>query len=113
VLTLVDDRKHRGNLASIATVFAELVGNAIVWKRALEGFDMTESQVVNEWVAQAEIRKQRQLLLRLLNKRFPGEIPSDVTKLLNEQESSELLNYWFDAAASATTFAEFMAVLKQ
>ena len=74
---------------------------------------MTESQVVNEWIAEAELRKEQQLLLRALNRRFPGAVPSDVTTLINEQESSVLLNHWFDVAVSVATFDEFLTVLKQ
>ena len=109
----VDNRSTRGNLAVVALVFAELAGRAMIWKRALEDFDMTESQVVNEWISKGELRKERQLLLRLLNKRFPGAVPPEVAKLISEQESLDLLNHWFDAAASAVTYDEFFAVLKR
>ncbi|MFO0824625.1 MAG: hypothetical protein U0792_16155 [Gemmataceae bacterium] len=117
VSSRVADRVTRGNLAGIALIFAELAGHGIAWKRALEGFDMTESQVVNEWLTQGEtqgkLRERREVLVRVLNKRFPGVVPPEVTKLINEQESFDLLRHWFDAALDATAFADFMAVLKQ
>lgn len=109
----VQDRIRRNDLALVALVFAELAGRRIVWKRALEDFDMTESQVVNELIEKMELRKEQQLLLRLLNKRFPGAVPAGITKLVNEQEDLDLLNHWFDAAASAATFDQFMAAPKQ
>ena len=72
VAQVVPDRRVRGNLAGIALVFAELVGRRVGWKRGLEGFDMTESQVVNEWISQGEARgrlqQQRQNVLKLLGK---------------------------------------------
>lgn len=117
VTARVGDRSTRGNIAVVALVFAELAGRAIIWNRALEDFDMTESQVVNDWIskgeAKGELRKEQQLLLRLLNKRFPGAVPPEVAKLISEQESLDLLNHWFDAAASAVTYDEFFAVLKR
>jgi hypothetical protein len=117
VAQVVADRRVRGNLAGIARVFAELVGRRIEWNRGLEGFDMTESQVVNEWISQGEAKgkliKQRQNLLKLLSKRFPGAVPDDVVRLVNEQESLDLLDHWFDAAAEAYTFQQFMDVLKR
>jgi hypothetical protein len=117
VTTLGNELYRPGAFASVAAIFAELAGTAIVWKRALEGFDMTESKVVNEWIAQGETRatrKERQgALLRPLNRRFPGTVPTEVTKLINEQESLDLLTYWFDAAVDAKAFEDFMAVLKQ
>ena len=109
----VKDRVRRGDLAVVALVFAELAGRSIVWKRALEDFDMTESQVVNEWISRAELRKEQQLVVRLLNTRFPGKASAEVTKLISEQESADLLNHWFDTAASVPTFDEFLKVLKQ
>jgi len=78
---------------------------------------MTESQVVNEWISQGEAKGQlterRHNLLKLLNKRFPGAVPDDVTRLINEQESLGVLGDWFDAAAGAYTFQQFMDVLKK
>ena len=49
----------------------------------------------------------------MLNKRFPGAVPTDVTKLINEQESLDLLKYWIDAVVDVDTFEGFMTVLKQ
>lgn len=117
VTARVGNRSDLNNLAGIALVFAELAGRGIVWKRGLEGSGMTESAIVNEWMSQGEargvLRNERQLLLRALNKRFPGAVPAEVTKLVNEQDSLDLLNHWFDTAVSATTFDEFLAVLKR
>jgi hypothetical protein len=113
----VENRTRRGDLAEVALVFAELAGRRIAWNRALEDFDMLESQVVQEWVAKGAARgalkDRRELLLRALNKRFPGVVPADVTKLINEQESLDLLGTWFDATMDANTFDDFMAVLKK
>jgi hypothetical protein len=69
--------------------------------------ELTESQVVNEWISQGEARgrlaERRQSVVRLLTKRFPGAVPYDVIRLINEQESLELLDDWFDTAADYTT----------
>jgi len=117
VAQVVPDRRTRGNLAGIALVFAELASRRVEWHRGLEGFEMTESQVVNEWISQGEAKGQlterRHNLLKLLNKRFPGAVPDDVTRLINEQESLGVLGDWFDAAAGAYTFQQFMDVLKK
>ena len=117
VAQVVPDRRTRGNLAGIALVFAELLGRRVEWDRGLEGFEMTESQVVNEWISQGEARgklaERRQNLLKLLAKRFPGAAPDDVVRLINEQESLDVLGHWFDAAAEAYTFQQFLDVLKR
>ncbi|WP_143393071.1 hypothetical protein [Fimbriiglobus ruber] len=77
---------------------------------------MTESQVVNEWISRGEARGRlvgrRQSLLRLLTKRFSGAVPDEVVRFINEQESPEVLDHWFDAAVEVYTFPQFLAVLK-
>jgi hypothetical protein len=117
VTALVSDSRMRSNLAGIAMVFADLAGRVQDWKRGLEGWEMTESQVVNEWTSQAEARgelkRSRKNLLELLEGRFPGLIPAEVVKLINEQESQELLDDWFRAGVRAFTFEQFLAVLKR
>ncbi len=116
VAACVSNRRDRGNLAGIAMVFAELAGRVPVWRHGLEGFEMTESQVVNEWILQGEVRgtlaRQRQNLLETLEVRFPGEVSVEIVQLINQQESLPLLSDWFRAALRASTFAQFLAGLK-
>lgn len=117
VTQVVPDRRTRGNLAGIAFVFAELVGRRAEWVRGLEGLEMTESQVVNEWMSQGEARGRlaegRRSLLDLLEGRFPGAVPSDVVRMIQQQESLELLHDWFKVAVRAYSFEQFLAVLKK
>lgn len=113
----VSDRRTRGDLAGIARVFAELVGRGVEWLRGLEGFEMTESQVVNEWISQGEAKgrlvERRMTPLELLETRFPGLVPDEVVRLINGQESMPLLRDWFNAASKAYSFAQFLAVLRR
>jgi hypothetical protein len=118
VVQVVADRRVRGNLAGIALVFAELAGRRIEWQRGLEGFEMTESQVVNEWISQGEaratLRERRQSLLEALEGRFPGAVPAEVVRLIQQQDSLELLHDWFKVAVRAsTTLEQFLDVLKK
>jgi hypothetical protein len=63
--------------------------------------------------ARGKLAERRQNLLKLLAKRFPGAVPDDVVRLVNEQESLDVLGHWFDDAAEAYTFQQFMDVLKR
>ncbi len=117
VSATVEDCPARGNLAGVALVFAELAGRVPGWTRGLKGFEMTESQVVNEWIsqgmAQGELRRQRQNLLEVLSVRFPGATPEEVVRLIDQQESLGLLDDWFRASLRADTFEQFLDVLKR
>jgi hypothetical protein len=113
----VEDRRMRSNLVGIALVFAGLAGRLPAWKRVLEGIEMTESEVVNEWISQGEVRGKlairRQDLLETLQERFPNEVPEEVLRLIKAQESLELLHHWFRAAIRADTFDKFLDILKR
>jgi hypothetical protein len=117
VVGAVPDRRVRGNLASISLVFAELAGCRPEWMRGLEGFEMTESQVVKEWVSKGEakgrLENQRKNLLELLEGKFPGAVPNEVVQLIQQQDSFELLSHWFKAAVHADTFEQLLEVLKK
>ena len=112
----VTDRTIRANLVGVALVFAELSGRFLAWERGLEGWEMTESQVVNRWIGQGEAKGKllmaRQALLEALELRFPGAVPSDVTKLIDQQTDLELLRTWFRGALRVYSFDHFMDVLK-
>jgi hypothetical protein len=98
-------------------VFAELAGRLPAWERGLEGFKMTESQVVNGWIRQGEakgmLESSRENLLEALDGRFPGETTEELARLIKEQESLDLLKSWFRAAVRVPTFAQFLEVLRQ
>jgi hypothetical protein len=117
VTQVVAERRVRGDLAGIVMIFAELAGCRPAWQRGLEGFEMTESQVVKEWInqgrAQGNLERQRQDLLELLEGKFPGAVPNDVAQLIQQQDSQNLLHDWFKAAVRVATFEQFLAVLKK
>jgi hypothetical protein len=114
VLTaLVADRVQRGKLASIALIFAELAGCRLAWKRGLEGLDMTESIVVNEWIEAGEVKASRLKLIDVLEVRFPSALNRELRQTILEQDTLSLLNDWFRAALRAATYDDFLAVLRQ
>ena len=78
----------------------------------LKGIEMGESQVVREWVAEAEMEKTRALVIRAIQRRF-GPPPADVLDAVKAQPSLSLLETWFDAAVSSGSLEEFVAVLQR
>jgi hypothetical protein len=116
VLARVDNRSRRDDLVTIATIFAELIGTAPAWRKAMHNFGNTESPLVNEWINQGALegmtRSKRQYLLELLKEKFPGQMPTEIERLIQEQDSLDVLDHWFKQAIHATTFEEFLTVVK-
>jgi len=77
---------------------------------------MTESQVVNRWIAEAlekeRVQDARRFLLRLLQKRFPDQLPQEVVQTINSQPSLQLLEDWFDQATQVASMADFVRILR-
>jgi hypothetical protein len=106
---LESDQQVRLQYAGDALVFAELPGVWAEWQKALEGWNVRESQQVLEWQAEAEVRTRREVLLRLLEKRCKAPVPSDLAEAIQATQDMNLLLRWFDAAAEANTFDDFRA----
>jgi hypothetical protein len=94
VLQITPNRQVRGDLAAIALLFAELAKRRVPWVRGLEGFEMTE-------------------LIELLDGRFPGMLTGEVSRIIVEQESLGLLDDWFKEAVRASSFEQFLTILKR
>jgi hypothetical protein len=105
------DRKARADYAALALNFADLTRHLDRWKKALEGWNMRESTVVNEWKAEGKaegaIQTRRDDILRLLELKFPGQVPDEWMTAVESQADSKELSRWFDAVAVASSLAEF------
>lgn len=111
--------QRQGDLYQAASIFAERARNYREWERGLRGgLTVGESQYLNgvreRSRAEGDLRTKRKVTAELLAIKFPGQVTEEVSRLIAEQDSSmPLLDDWFRAAARATTFAEFLAVLQR
>jgi hypothetical protein len=71
------DAEVSSTLGAFALIFADLVKRSELWERALEGWDMQTSQVVDRWRAEGQLEARRDDLVALLEKRF-GSLPQDL-----------------------------------
>ena len=114
---VVSDRQMRDTLGSVAVVFANLAGRFLAWERGLEGWEMSDSIVVDRWIERAQANTKlevtRGFILQTLRHRFGEVIPGDVKETINAQPSSDMLQDWFTAALSASTIQEFIGVLRR
>jgi hypothetical protein len=112
VADLEPDHQVRLQYAAGAWLFAELPDVQVQWGRALEGWNVRESQLVLEWQAEARVENQRANVLRLLEKRCKGPVPSDLAQAVQAAQDMDLLLRWFDVAAEASSFDEFRAAMQ-
>jgi hypothetical protein len=105
----------RAAYRDLALVFAELSKELVNWQQALEGWQMLESQVINNWLRQGElkgvVKTRRADLLKLLAARLPGPVPEPVRLAIEGTNDPDTLDRWFDAALHAQTWAEFQAAM--
>jgi hypothetical protein len=106
------DSRLRAAYGSLALIFADLVGRLAEWRQALEGWNMTESQVVLEWLRAGEVAAKRADVLRLLQLRFAIPVPADITEQVKAASDLNQLSHWFDTAAQAPSLDAFRAAMK-
>ena len=107
--------ERRRDYAGLARVFAERAGCLPAWERALEGFDMWQSQVIKEWKDEGrkEGRQEGQreamqaALLQVLRRRFKEEPPQALAQLIQQTTNLETLSRWTDHAWEVASLEEF------
>jgi hypothetical protein len=101
------DAKRRADYGGLALVFAEAADRRPVWKEALRGWNMVESQQVLEWITEGEVKGLAESVLRLLALRFPPGAPADLTAQIRATTDAAQLRRWFDAAVAAASLEAF------
>jgi hypothetical protein len=119
------DARRRLEHGVLALTFAELAGCLAAWEKALEGWNMLESKVVNEWIAIGEKRGEARgeargkaqgradALLSLLEFRFGSPLPEEIHRLIAEQTDPGILQQWFTLALPASDLDQWRASLQQ
>jgi hypothetical protein len=116
------DSRKKANFASLALVFAEAAERKPIWEKALEGWNVIESEVVKEWqaVARAEgVAKGRAegraegrvegaaaLVIAVLEGKF-GKVPSEVEAAVRGCSDLSKLQAWATHAVNTSTLEAF------
>ncbi|WP_439631682.1 hypothetical protein [Gemmata sp.] len=120
------DRRRRAEYSGIAQLFAERAGRKAVWQAKLEGWNVEESTVVNEWIAIGEKRGetrgrvegrvegrlegrtegQQTSLLGVLARKY-GTVPEDVVASVRGTTDADRLQDWLWLVATAPDLAAF------
>jgi hypothetical protein len=83
-------RQRRADFAVVALTLAEAAGHKGVWQQALEGWDVTESTVANEFIALGKMTMCRANLRDLLQDRF-GPLPEALRQRIEAATDLERL----------------------
>jgi flagellar biosynthesis/type III secretory pathway protein FliH len=113
------ESRRRADYGGLASVFSELTGGRELWKRALEGWNMRESQQVLEWQAEARAealkegrqegwREGRQdALLDVVRLQFGSALPDELMAQVRSLTDNAEISRWFEAAVKSQTFEQF------
>ncbi len=111
----VKDRARRLDYGAIAAAFAELTGCDAVWRKELEGWQVEESRVVNEWItkaeAKAEVKATRRNFMAVVENRFPGGVSTELTAAVEQQSDLKELSRWVVVAATAADLGQVKSAL--
>jgi hypothetical protein len=110
------DGSFRADYGGLALVFAELATCSAAWQRALEGWNVEESQQVLAWQEKArregKLEYARASLLRALQLRFRVQVPADLTRAIEQITSLDEMSRWFDASQTADSLEAFRAAVQ-
>lgn len=109
------DGRWRADYGGLALVFAELAGRLPVWKQALEGWSMKQSEQVLEWQAEArkegEVDRLRAVVLRAMELRYRTAVPPDLAAVVRGMADLDELSRWFDATQTCDSLEAFRAAV--
>jgi hypothetical protein len=104
------DGRRRSEYGGLALVFAEAAGCQDAWRQALRGWNVRESQVVNEWINEGKAEGKAEDVLDVLRARFQT-VPDDIEARVRASVDLQQLTRWLIAAATAPSLDSFRQAL--
>ncbi len=109
------DPELRAIYAWYALVFAELTRSLVNWQQALKGWEMKESQLVNEvkreGALEGQLKAQRTDLLKVIRVRLANPVPEPIRLAVEGTNDPETLSRWFDLALTKSSIREFAGAM--
>jgi hypothetical protein len=111
------DVEKRAKYRAFALVFAELIPELVNWQRALEGWQMRESQYLKSFEdrgkSQGEVHGRRASLLEGLRLKFKSEVPEPVRLAIEGTNDVGTIQRWFQVLFSVDSWADFQKQMNQ
>ncbi len=110
--------QRRMDYANLARVFAERAGRLDVWKKALEGWQMWKSKVIQEWRDEGwklgrdegRVQGQRDLLVKMVKLKYPN-LPGELLARIEKSDDPAALEAWSAALLTRPDQTAFVAAL--
>jgi hypothetical protein len=110
------NERLRSDYGGLALVFAEAAGCHEPWKKALEGWNVRQSQQVLEWQREARVEGRAEgkaeALLRLLELKFHTPVPVELATAIKSTTDLDQLSRWFDAAVTIGSLDAFRQLVQ-
>lgn len=103
------DRRRRADYGGLALVFAELASRRQMWKLALEGWNVVESQQVLEWQAEAEAKFAHEAIVTVLERQLKKPLAADLVAIVENETDPVRLRKWHALALECNSAEEFLA----
>jgi hypothetical protein len=103
------DAEKRAAYRHFALDFAELIAELVNWQRLLEGWEVRESQYSKTIEARGEVRRARADVLKGLQIKLQSAAPEAIRLAIEGTNDLGVLDRWFEAAWSATSWEDFQA----
>ncbi len=107
------DEAIRADMGGLARVFANHAGRMNVWGPVLEGWNVERSPWLEEIRMEAVVRHARADVEAVLDVRFPGAVPSEVTEAIRRETKLPLLQQGLRLAVTAGSPDELRTFLQQ
>lgn len=108
--------QRRGLYRDLALIFAELSKKLVLWQKALEGWEMIESQLILGWLKQGKeegrVETSRADLQEVIRARLHDPIPEDLFLAIEGSNDLAILNRWFKLALRVNDIGELRQVMK-
>ncbi len=111
------DLMKRAAYRHFALEFAELIRELVNWQRALEGWEVRESQYSKTIEARGEhkgeVKRAQADVVRILQARLKSTAPEPIRLAIEGTNDLGILDRWFEAALAAESWADFQTQMKQ
>jgi hypothetical protein len=107
------DERRSAEYAALTKVFAQLSPATEQWLQVLEGWNMKTSPFLDEVRTEGRTEALVEVILRGFRVRFRCEPSAEILARIQKEQNLDRLNRWVDAALSANSLEEFLAIFQQ